>query len=77
MSWREFSYMMEGLSGDTPLGRLISIRAEKDPEQIKKFTPEQRKIRNEYLAKQAKHKSQKQVDEALEGMKNAFIGMAK
>ena len=77
MSWREFSYMMEGLSGDTPLGNLIAIRAEKDPEQIKKFTPEQRKIRNEYLTRQARHKSQKQVDEALEGMKQAFIGMTK
>ena len=77
MSWREFSYLMEGLSGETPLGGLIAIRAEKDPEKIKEFTPDQRKIRNEYLAKQAKHKSQKQVDEALEGMKNAFIGMTK
>lgn len=69
--------MMEGLSGETPLGRLISIRAERDPEQIKKFTPEQRKIRNAYLVKQAQHKTQKQVDEALEGMKQAFIGLSK
>lgn len=77
MSWREFAYMMEGLSGETPLGRIISIRAERDPEQIKKFTPEQRRIRNTYLAKQAQHKTPKQVEEALEGMKQAFIGMAK
>ena len=77
MSWREFSYLMEGLSGETPLGQIISIRAEKDPEKLKQFTPEQRRIRNKYLAKQAQHKTPQQVDEALNGIKNAFMGMAK
>ena len=77
MSWREFSYYLQGLSGDTPLGKIISIRAENDPERLRDFTPEQRRIRNEYLAKQAKHKTAKQVNDALEGIKNAFIGMAK
>lgn len=76
MSWREFSYLIEGLSGDTPLGRIIAIRAEKNPERIKEFTPEQRKIRNEYLTKQAKHKSEKQTKSVIEGLRKAFIGMA-
>ena len=77
MSWREFSYLLEGLSGETPLGRMVAIRAEKNPERVKDFTPEQKKVRNEYLKKQASHKTEKQVDEALEGIKNALIGMAK
>lgn len=77
MSWREFSYLMEGLSGDTPLGRLIAIRAESAPEKLKEFTPEQRKIRNDYLIKQAKHKTQKQTDDMIENIKNVFVGMAK
>ena len=77
MSWREFSYLLEGLSGETPLGRMVSIRAEKNPERIKDFTPEQKKVRNEYLKKQASHKTAKQVDEALESIKNALIGMAR
>ncbi len=77
MSWREFSYLISGLSSDTPLGKIISIRAEKDPKKLKEFTPEQRKIRNDYLTKQAKHKTQKQTDDALESIKNAFVGMSK
>lgn len=77
MSWREFSYLLEGLSGETPLGRIVGIRAENNPEHLKEFTPEQRRIRNDYLVKQARHKTAKQVDDALEGIKNALIGMAK
>lgn len=77
MSWREFSYLINGLSGDTPLGRIVSIRAESDPERIKEFTKDEKRIRNDYLRKQATKKSKQDVDTALEGIKQAFIGMAK
>lgn len=77
MSWREFSYFINGLSGDTPLGRIVSIRAENDPEQIKQFTPEQKRIRNEYRRKQALTKTDKEVDSALDQMKTALLKMAK
>ena len=76
MSWREFSYYLQGLSGDTPLGRIIAIRAEKDPEVLKHFTPEQKKIRAEYLTKAAKEKSQKEINTALEDIKAALLKMA-
>lgn len=77
MSWREFSYMLQGLSGDTPLGQIISIRAENNPETLKGFTPEQKKIRNEYRAKVARKKSGKETGDAIERIKQAFIGLAK
>lgn len=76
MSWREFSYLINGLSGDTPLGRIVSIRAEDDPERLKEFTKEEKQIRNEYRRKSATKKTEKEVDRALEGIKQAFIGMA-
>lgn len=76
MSWREFSYLINGLSGDTPLGRIISIRAEDDPERLKEFTKEEKQIRNEYRQKKAKEKTDAEVDRVLDGIKQAFIGMA-
>lgn len=76
MNWREFSYLIEGLSGDTPLGRITSIRAENNPDVIKDFTPQEKKIRNEYRRKQALQKSDKEVENAIEGFKRAFIQMA-
>ena len=77
MSWREFSYLLQGLSGTTPLGQIVSIRAENDPEKLKQFTPEQRRIRNEYRSKIAKKKSSEEVKDAIEQFKQAFIQLAK
>lgn len=34
---------------DTPLGRIVSIRAEKDPKAIAKFSKEEKRIRNDWL----------------------------
>ena len=72
MSWREFSYLINGLSGETPLGRIISIRAETDPEAIKNMTDDEKRIRNEYRTKMAKHKTSEECEKAYE----AFIKMA-
>lgn len=76
MSWTEFSYLLEGLSGDTPLGRIIAIRAETDPDVIKEFTPYQKQIRNSYRKKMALKKPSKEVEDAYEGFKKAFTSMA-
>ena len=77
MSWREFAYLLSGLSGDSPLGRIVSIRAEKDPERLKQMTREEKRIRTAWLTKQAKKKPQKEVDNALDQLKRAFIALSK
>lgn len=76
MSWREFRAYISGLDGRTPLGRVISIRAEDDPEQLKHFTPEMRKIRNQWRTRRAKQMKASDMEAFLESMKNAFISMA-
>lgn len=48
MSWQEFCTLLSGLLPDTPLGKIVSIRAEKDPKVLKNFTKEQKKIRNDW-----------------------------
>ncbi len=77
MGWQEFSYLLEGLSGETPLGHIIAIRAETDPEVIKSMTKGERNIRNEYRRKMALKKSDKETQDALDSMKQAFIKMSK
>ncbi len=54
MSYEEFCNLISGIMHDTPLGQIVSIRAEKDSEVIKKFTKEQKRIRNEWLLRKAK-----------------------
>lgn len=77
MSWREFSYLINGLSHDTPLGQVVAIRAEDDPERLKEFTKDQKRIRNDYLRKRAKQLPQKTTDEAILNIEKAFLSMAK
>lgn len=49
MSWNEFCNLLSGLMPDTPLGKIVAIRAEKDPKVIKEFNETQRNIRNDWI----------------------------
>ncbi|MBS5661936.1 MAG: hypothetical protein KHW79_11780 [Clostridiales bacterium] len=49
LHYSDWSKMVSGLMEDTPLGRIVSIRSEKDSDVIRKFTPEQKRIRNEWM----------------------------
>lgn len=49
MSWSEFCSLLSGIMPDTPLGAIVEIRAEKDPEIIKKMTPQQSRIRKDWI----------------------------
>lgn len=76
MSWDEFKTLLSGVGPKTPLGRIVSIRSETDKEVLKDFTPEMRKIRSEWLNRNAKKKSAEERDRFVEAMRQAFIAMA-
>lgn len=76
MKWREFAQFMTGLDSKSPIGRIIAIRAEDDPEVLKNFNKDQHRIRNEWRNRKAKKMPQSEVDAFLESMKQAFISMA-
>lgn len=67
---------MSGLDGRTPLGRIISIRAEDDREVLKQFTPDQKRIRQEWRTRKAKTMSKTDMDAVIDQFKKMFIGMA-
>ena len=77
MGWYEFSYLLQGLSGETPLGRIIAIRAENRPEVVRDMSASEKRIRNDYRKKMALKKSDKETESALDSMKQAFLKMAK
>ena len=76
MSWDEFKDLLVGLSPETPLGRIVSIRAEENREILKHFTPEQNRIRWEWRNKKAKKVSTKELGAYLEAIKQQFIQMS-
>lgn len=57
MSWNEFCVLLSGLLPETPLGRIVSIRAETDTKVIKSFNPEQKRIHREWQMRIAKAKA--------------------
>lgn len=76
MPWEEFKQLLSGIGPETPLGRIVSIRSETDKDVLKRFTKEQRRIRNEWMQRRAQNVSPKQAEEFIEQMKQAFIRMA-
>ena len=48
MSWNEFCNLLSGIMPKTPLGQIVSIRAEEDKDILKNFTDDQHRIRNEW-----------------------------
>ncbi|RHQ94291.1 hypothetical protein DWX83_00565 [Ruminococcus sp. AF21-42] len=80
MPWTEFRQLLIGLSSDTALGRIISIRSEDDKEILKSFTKEQHRIRNDWQRKRAKilaeTMTKEEMADAMDKFKDAFLHMA-
>ncbi len=77
MEWAELSSLISGLMADTPLGNIVRIRSEDDKESLKRFSKDELQIRSDWRNKKAKSVSEKELKQALEQMKQAFIAMAK
>ena len=58
------------------MGNIVRIRKETDPEALKRFTPEENRIRNEWLRKSASQISEENYNTAMENIKNMFKSMA-
>ena len=76
MSWAEFRQMLIGIGPDTALGRMVTIRSENDEEILKQFSPEQKRIRNEWRSRRARSVTQTELQNVLDKLKEAFIAMA-
>lgn len=79
MTWEEFSSLLAGLLPETPLGYIVQIRSENDPEKLKHFTPEQKRIRAQWRTRQMKQvqmspeEARKAIDQ-FERMMAAMFG---
>ena len=51
MTCDEFYSLLAGLNPDTPLGNLVQIRSEDDPEILKHYNSAQHRVRNEWRTK--------------------------
>ena len=61
MSWQEFTTLLSGIMPETPLGGIVQIRSEEDPDILKGFTPAQHDIRNRW---RSTHSATKRMSDA-------------
>lgn len=67
LRYSEWLLLIGGLMEDTPLGQIVLIRKEGDPERLKKFSNYEKRIRNEwrsFLANKKKEQGMKPEDVA-------------
>lgn len=76
MPWNEFVDLAAGLSPETPLGRMVQIRTEKDEDMLKQYTPEMKKIRSEWQRKVAGERSDIETKDFIASMQEVFKRMA-
>jgi hypothetical protein len=76
MPYNEFCSYLSGIMPDTPLGSVVSIRSETDKDILDGFTKDQRRIRNEWLNKQAQNKTPQETEQILNNILAAFKNLA-
>ena len=77
MKWDEFKVLVSGLDAETPLGRIVSIRAENDKDILKRFSKEQNRIRNEWRNRSAQKMDQTIFEQEMIKLERIFEAMAK
>ena len=77
VSWGEFRALLSGISPDTPLGRIVSIRSETDKGVIKHFSPEQKRIYNDWQKRSAKQMEDNpdRYAQEMRDLERIFAGM--
>jgi hypothetical protein len=79
MSWSEFCSLLKGIMPKTPLGQVVSIRAEENKDILKHFTKEQQKIRNDWrsrnnpVAEMSEEEKKQKIKEVQELFAKAFL----
>lgn len=79
ITYSEVMMYIAGLMPDTPLGQVVTIRMETNRDVIKKFTPSQKRIWNEWRSRIAKKKdegkpigNEQLLESFIGGLKEAF-----
>lgn len=75
MSFSEFKSLLGGLMNKTPLGQIISIRSETDPDILSSFNDAQRKVRSEWRNKTIESLTEEEQRQSLEGLQKAMKEM--
>lgn len=72
LPYTDWVKLVSGLMHDTPLGQVVSIRSEDDPDTLRSFTPGQRAIRQEWREFTSGHVSSEDIQRQTAGLEAMF-----
>jgi hypothetical protein len=77
MPWTEFCTLVAGLMPDTPLGQIVSIRAEQDEDIVRNFSSDQRRIYDDWQKKVASKKleNKEELDKEMKELEYMLASM--
>lgn len=75
ISCEEFRQLLSGLNGDTPLGYVVQIRAEKNPKKIREMSNQDKKIRSDWAKFKSKQKEKNIIELKKEDISKVFSKM--
>lgn len=75
VSWDEFKSLIAGLSPDTALGRVVSIRSETDKDIIKHFTQDQRRIHDRWRSRKVEIMNQDTFEKEMGDLEMMLAAM--
>ena len=76
ISYAEYSRLLSGLLPETPFGRVVQIRMEKDHKTIQKMSAHEKKIRNDWAVFKSKNMPKEIQKVSIEHLQNLLKGMA-
>ena len=75
VDWAEFSALLSGLSAETALGRIVSIRSETDADTIKRFSPYQKKVHDEWQERRCKAMSEEEYEAEMKQLEKSLFSI--
>lgn len=77
VSWDEFKALLAGIDPETPLGRIVAIRAETDKNAIKNFNKDQKRIYNEWRARKAETMAPETYEQEMRALEQEIAQMCR
>ena len=76
VSWDEFKALIAGLAPETALGRIVAIRSETDKDIIDHFSPDQKRIYDDWRARGASKMPQEDYEKQMAALERMMAAMA-
>jgi len=77
VSWDEFKSLIAGIDPETPLGRIVAIRAETDKKVIKSFNRDQKRIYDTWRNRKAETMPSETYDEEMKALEKMFADLCR